>query len=443
VHLTSPKVIRWKDRLAQLNSFDVFMLHQKRAFLFPPRPICDELVELFFTWVHPTVPVIDRCEFMLQYQGDAGNHPSPLLLHAILLAGSRFSKSSEFSCIDCSTAARLSLYERAEALYDADYELNSITIVQALILIAWYWEFPAGICKSAFYWIGAAITVAVDSGTLGNLKNTNIAEADRRVWKRIWWALFTRDRFIAMALDQPAQLNFRDVDLDELTDEDFREDLNSEAHQVTSPIHIHFFLQYTRLYKIMDSIIGEKSPLESTDEAHGNRPERIKASLRLWLHDCLISAHGVPQRHQFWDSYLYTTYYTVICYVHRVDIRFSDWEQPLGEQGDSSVHLAAHAADMITEISWKLLQVDELSYLSALPLYSLSSALMVYASLLSASALIRRRESILDKMRTCANILRHISSVWQARETFHPIVTSILSCTALKERRQRSLSRHK
>jgi hypothetical protein len=38
----------------------------------------------------------------------------------------------------------MTFYKRAKALYDANYEDDRVTIVQALVLLGWYWEGPEG-----------------------------------------------------------------------------------------------------------------------------------------------------------------------------------------------------------------------------------------------------------------------------------------------------------
>jgi hypothetical protein len=82
------------------------------------------------------------------------------------------------------TPAAMTFYKRAKALYDANYEDDRITIVQALILMGWYWEGPEGktskkalefadygrsniaadVTKNVFYWTRVAIVVAQGAG---------------------------------------------------------------------------------------------------------------------------------------------------------------------------------------------------------------------------------------------------------------------------------------
>ena len=50
------------------------------------------------------------------------------------------------------TPAALTFYKRAKALYDANYEDDRVTIVQALLLMGWYWEGPEDVTKNVFYW---------------------------------------------------------------------------------------------------------------------------------------------------------------------------------------------------------------------------------------------------------------------------------------------------
>jgi hypothetical protein len=145
VHYPLPENVRGsKARSNELDNMEIEILHQRGAFLLPPRSLCDELVEAFFKWVAPVVPVINKSRFMRQYR-DPKNPPSLLLLQAILLAGSRVCTNAQLMDASGSTTpAAMTFYKRAKALYDANYEDDRVTIVQAVILMGWYWEGPEG-----------------------------------------------------------------------------------------------------------------------------------------------------------------------------------------------------------------------------------------------------------------------------------------------------------
>ena len=81
----------------------------------------------------------------MQRYRDAKNPPSLLLLQAMLLAGSRVCTNPQLMDANGSTTpAAMTFYKRAKALYDANYEDDRVTIVQALVLMGWYWEGPEG-----------------------------------------------------------------------------------------------------------------------------------------------------------------------------------------------------------------------------------------------------------------------------------------------------------
>ena len=131
-------------RPVEMDETELEILHQRGAFLLPPRGLCDELVAAYFRWVAPVVPVISRSRFMRRYR-DPKNPPSLLLLQAILLAGSRVCTNPQLMDPHGSTTpAAVTFYKRAKALYDANYEEDRVTIVQALVLMGWYWEGPEG-----------------------------------------------------------------------------------------------------------------------------------------------------------------------------------------------------------------------------------------------------------------------------------------------------------
>ena len=196
VHYPLPDTMRGsRSRASELDDLELKILHERGAFLLPPRQLCDELVEAFFTWIAPVVPVINRSKFMRRYR-DPKNPPSLLLLQAILLAGSRVCTNPQLMDANGSTTpAAMTFYKRAKALFDANYEDDRVTIVQSLILMGWYWEGPEGkeqrkraeiavqarsdiasdVTKNVFYWSRVAIIVAQGSGMHRRLVSSYLA----------------------------------------------------------------------------------------------------------------------------------------------------------------------------------------------------------------------------------------------------------------------------
>lgn len=142
VHYPLPDPYVSSARTAELDEVEVKILSERGAFLLPPREVCDELVHDYFAWIAPIVPVINKNTFMRRYR-DPQNPPSLLLLQAVLLAGTRVCNHPQLIDADGSTStAATTFYKRAKALFEANYEDDRVTIVQALVLMGWHWDSP-------------------------------------------------------------------------------------------------------------------------------------------------------------------------------------------------------------------------------------------------------------------------------------------------------------
>lgn len=127
--------------LQRLDPLEVQILQKKGAFSLPPKTIQDELIDLFFTWVAPILPVIQKADFMRRYR-DPLNPPSLLLLQAVFISVSRFA-SQRIPGDGEGTESKI-FFGRAKALYDAGYERDPVTVVQSLVLMSWYWHGAQG-----------------------------------------------------------------------------------------------------------------------------------------------------------------------------------------------------------------------------------------------------------------------------------------------------------
>ena len=440
VHYPLPDNVRGsRARLTQLDNVEIDILHQRGAFLLPPRTLCDELIDSYFKWVHPIVPVINRTKFMRQYK-DPKNPPSLLLLQAVLLAGSRVCTNPQLTDANgSSTPAALTFYKRAKALYDANYEDDRVTIVQSLLLMGWYWEGPEDVTKNVFYWSRVATIVAQGSGMHRSVEGSQLSKSDKRLWKRIWWTLFTRDRSVAVALGRPCHINLDDSDVEMLTEDDFlEEDSNLPGEYPPDPIHVQFFLQYVKLCEIMGLVLSQQYSVASK----GRRQNAIDLThsdmaLADWLQNCPKLVYWEVQTHHFFAALLHSNYYTTLCLLHRAHM------PPSGSRGfpeDSaypSRNIAFQAAGMITSIIENLLARGELRYCPAFVVYSLFSALIMHVYQMR-SPVPSIQQVTQDRIRTCMGALKDISRVWLVGKMVYTLFESILGNKVLEERLQKA-----
>ncbi|KAI1490535.1 fungal-specific transcription factor domain-containing protein [Biscogniauxia mediterranea] len=442
VHYPLPENVRGsRARLTELDNIEIDILHQRGAFLLPPRSLCDELIEAYFRWVHPIVPVINRTRFMRQYR-DPKNPPSLLLLQAVLLAGSRVCNNPQLMDANGSTTpAALTFYKRAKALYDANYEDDRVTIVQSLLLMGWYWEGPEDVTKNVFYWTRVATIVAQGSGMHRSVESSQLTKADKRLWKRIWWTLFTRDRSVAVALGRPCNINLDDSDVEMLTEDDFIEDEPDNASGFApDPVHTHFFLQYVKLCEIMGLVLSQQYSVASK----GRRQNAIDLThsdmaLADWLQNCPKTVYWEMPRHHFWSALLHSNYYTALCLLHRAHMppnnngsaRFPD------DSAYPSRNIAFQAAGMITSIIENLSAHDELRYCPAFVVYSLFSALIMHVYQMR-SPVPSIQQVTHDRIRTCMGALKEVSKVWLVGKMVYTLFESILGNKVLEERLQKA-----
>ncbi|KAK6579826.1 hypothetical protein PZA11_007534 [Diplocarpon coronariae] len=448
VHYPLPENVRGsRARLTELDNVEIDILHQRGAFLLPPRSLCDELVDAYFKWVAPIVPVINRNRFMKYYR-DPKNPPSLLLLQAILLAGSRVCTNPQLMDANGSTTpAALTFYKRAKALYDANYEDDRVTIVQALVLMGWYWEGPEDVTKNVFYWSRVATIVAQGSGMHRSVEGSQLSTADKRLWKRIWWTLFTRDRSVAVALGRPVHINTDDSDVEMVCEDDFIEDENHQPPEFPpDSMHVQFFLQYVKLCEIMGLVLSQQYSVASKARRQ-NAIDLTHSDMALadWLQNCPRQVYWDSSRHHFWSALLHSNYYTTLCLLHRAHMppASNSWRGYAENSSYPSRNIAFQAAAMITSIIENLSAHDELRNCPAFIVYSLFSALImhVYQMRSSVPAVVQATQ---ERIRVCMNALKDVSRVWLVAKMVYTLFESILGNKVLEERLQKAAGkRHK
>ncbi|TLS29464.1 hypothetical protein PpBr36_01364 [Pyricularia pennisetigena] len=441
VHYPLPENVKGsRARMTELDNVEIDILHQRGAFLLPPRSLCDELIDAYFKWIHPIVPVINRTRFMNQYH-DPKNPPSLLLLQAILLAGSRVcTNPALMDANGSSTPAALTFYKRAKALYDANYEDDRVTLVQALLLMGWYWEGPEDVTKNVFYWTRVATVVAQGSGMHRSVESSQLSRADKKLWKRIWWTLFTRDRSVAVALGRPVHINLDDSDVEMLTEEDFNEDEPGlPSKYPPDQRHVQFFLQYVKLCEIMGLVLSQQYSVASKGRQR-NPIDLTHSDMALadWLQNCPKIVYWEMPRHHFWSALLHSNYYTTLCLLHRAHMPPSGYRNKFPEDSAyPSRNIAFQAAAMITSIIENLSAHDELRYCPAFIVYSLFSALIMHVYQMK-SPVPTIQQVTQDRIRTCMQALKDVSRVWLVGKMVWTLFQSILGNKVLEERLQKA-----
>lgn len=168
---------------------DTAVLRLYTALDLPSRAVRDSLISNFTTYCRPWMPIVEASELKTlgisvgeSIQGQDGSS-SLLLAQAVFVAGSRV-HSPRFSFASCSE-----FYDRAKALFFAEHETNSFTIIRALSLLQWY--NPSGpefvSIHSSGFWLRTAVGLAYQ---IGLHREPDPRKADYAARRRLFWTLY-------------------------------------------------------------------------------------------------------------------------------------------------------------------------------------------------------------------------------------------------------------
>lgn len=156
-----------------------------------PARIQQGLIDSYFTRNHRLYPIVNERDLRSSYQSGT---ISPVLLHSILYAAALHAPDAIIyrAGFDSRQACLLSLYRRAKTAYmlhDDDGTADQLSSVQAAFLLHNMWQAPTA-TMDPWTWLGLAIRTAQNIGMHRSTKQSALKDADKRLWKRIWWCLY-------------------------------------------------------------------------------------------------------------------------------------------------------------------------------------------------------------------------------------------------------------
>ncbi|KAI9778330.1 MAG: hypothetical protein M1839_008117 [Geoglossum umbratile] len=203
---------------------DVEYLAKKGALTIPEVGLRNELLRTYLEYVHPYMPLLEVHDFLsiIERGSGATGKLSLLLFQAVMFAGTAFVGMSHLENAGYKTrkAARKVFFQKTRLLYDFDYEHDRIALVQALLLMTYWYETPDD-QKDTWHWMGVAISLSHTIGLHRNPGKSKMDHKRQRLWKRIWWSCFMRDRLVALGMRRPTRIKSEDYDVPMLTLDDF------------------------------------------------------------------------------------------------------------------------------------------------------------------------------------------------------------------------------
>ncbi|KAK6371535.1 hypothetical protein LTS17_008786 [Exophiala oligosperma] len=207
---------------AHLTVEDISYLRHRGIFQIPATGCRNEILRAYFHFVHPLMPLLDVETFLgPMLAGDCSDKISLMLLYAVLCSGAAHIEIGVLQALGYETrkSARKAFFDRARLLYDFDCESDRVALVQASLLMTYWWQTGTQ-HKDRRFWIREGVSLALDLGLERDLE-TSTSMRRRRILKRLWWCCFMRDQFVALMTWTPAHLGARHRHLPMLELEDF------------------------------------------------------------------------------------------------------------------------------------------------------------------------------------------------------------------------------
>lgn len=313
---------------AHVEDMELQILNIRGAFRLPSWECCMEAISAFFMHIHPVMPIFNKTQLFAQLH-DPLNPPPLLLLQSLLVAGLRVVPLSlrvffqEFGKRDRDDISH-ELYRRAKALYDAQYEREPITLIQLLCLLSWYFDGPDDVTRNLFYWMRIAISLAQGFGFQRDILHSQLREQwEIKLWRKVWWVLFVRDRQVAVAFGRPIAIDLDDCDVPMISEADFEED-----GAVTLSLQSRYFIEATKLAEIVGIVIKQQYSvralhvyannslpiIQHCDFVLGNWVNQLPSELQFSL------APGHPSQTEYLPLWLHVQYHTILSLVHRTNL---------------------------------------------------------------------------------------------------------------------------
>lgn len=372
-----------------LDSVELEILKLRGAFLLPSKELALDLINIYFERVHPLMPVINRSDFMKKFNHPT-DKPSLMLLQAVLLCGCRVSSNPLLlDSKGSNNLASLTFFRRAKALYETNYESDPVSIIQTVILIGSYWEGPEDVTRNSFYWTRVAVGLAQGFGFQRDISNSpTLSSSEKKIWRRIWWCLFEKDRNVAIAFGRPTVIDLNDCDVPMLTMDDFNEDDDETNEKSAYPVdetQALYFIHLVKLAEITGIIIKHQYTVKAEQMKRKNKFSIIQHCdmlMGIWFTNLppqLVFTLTDSTSQNFYSSLLNAQYYNRLYLIHRANLLRMAKSSSTNPNNYKypSWGISFQAARMISIVSKILLDKGHLKYCPAMFVYILFSSLMM------------------------------------------------------------------
>ncbi|TWU76018.1 hypothetical protein ED733_007175 [Metarhizium rileyi] len=231
-------------------------LRDEGALTLPDLHTCLPALQAYFTWFHPSFPVLDRAEVTRRL---AAMDISRFLLQAMLFIGATYCDDDTIVAMgfEDRSEAKSILYTRARLLFHADWEKDEMILIQSLFLMSFWRGGPADV-RDVRYWLGVVITLSESYGLHRSPRSISKGTHMNRMRRRIWWSIYVRERQVAAALGLPSRIRDEDCDIEPLGATDLESETLCSSNPLfgsCQPEHITYTIKMVEMARLLGRVI--------------------------------------------------------------------------------------------------------------------------------------------------------------------------------------------
>jgi hypothetical protein len=171
----------------------------------------DQLLRLYFERIYPHAPILNRVQFMEDYE--KGRYSifvmQSILANVVPYASADLLREAGYS--DRGVAQK-SFFLKAKRLYDFGCEKSQLRILQGSIMLSSL-SFSYAVDFDFRFWFSNAVRIATQMGLNHKSTVNDVDDSDGSLLRRIWWLLYHRDVLLVVAGHENLR-RIRDSDFD-------------------------------------------------------------------------------------------------------------------------------------------------------------------------------------------------------------------------------------
>ena len=313
-------------------------------------PHQDELINVYYAYVHPSYPILERKDAFLTRRNQK-QIPCSLLAVVYSLACQFWDKSLALRHLICPNATRLRPY--IYSVLTVEIRAPNLNVLQAILL---YLQLPPLIIRESNHpghWPMTTLTVAVaqDIGLHVDPDKWKISLQERKLRRVLWWSVYVHDKWMAHWLGRPSHIRKGDWTVEPLTLRDFTnaDDMLSVDEVAQAKTFIALCELSEILSEVLDSFYSIQSNVEEMDvDQSASLAQKFVDRLQNWR-----ETNGCLRLPEARTASAYTTAlagYTVETLVRRAHAATFPGDVGIDDSSDLMASMMKRVFEMMREI---------------------------------------------------------------------------------------------